>query len=735
MPKTKIAILGGGAGSLTAAYYLTRTPQLRAQYDVTVYQMGWRLGGQGASARDRGDHDRIEEHGLHLWMGWYANAFAMMRECWKEWVREPNNPLQDWTDAFKGHIWTPIGMGDGRSYIEIEWPTNADVPGDEHLELTPWGAVTEALGLVKVLLQQLLEHIHPIMALEKLPWLVLKLVGRLVKKIVSDLLHGRPIRDAGSLLWHVFHSVWHPTRFVGGLLHGSHKRATDLLAREGDITPEHARDLLWLLEEAQKMFHGLFDHATGVGLVALIARILDTGTATLRGLIALGHWDLNQIDDHEYIDWLLANGASDEVRDLQTAPELRALYDLAFAYEPTAQGLKPNFAAGAAVRALIRIFGTYKGFPIYEMQAGMGEAVIAPLYEVLKARGVHFQFFRKVSRLELSENKHWVQRIHLGVQAQVKDGREYDPLFTVKGVRCWPNTPFWDQLEHGEDLARQGINFESHWAPPLERTEVIELGRDFDQVILGINAGAFQRRNSTDGSLADDLIEASTPFREMTEHLGLIPTFGVQLWMTKDLQDLGWKDHKPAFDGAVEPMDVWADTSHLLPRESWPLGQGPRSFHFFCGPWNTDLHRRPATDSGVPAQAHAAITDIAATWLEKNTDTIWPKAVRKDNPHGLDWTLLYGSSGGTGAERLQSQWIRPNVDPSEVCVAAWAGTTKYRLRANESGFQNLVLAGTWTRNGINSGCVEAAVMSGMAAARAVCGQPELILGQTFLQSP
>jgi uncharacterized protein with NAD-binding domain and iron-sulfur cluster len=387
------------------------------------------------------------------------------------------------------------------------------------------------------------------------------------------------------------------------------------------------------------------------------------------------------------------------------------------------------------VRALIRIFGTYKGSPIYEMQAGMGEAVIAPLYEVLKARGVQFRFFRKVTRLELSENTHWVRRIHLGVQADVKDGGEYDPLFTVKGVRCWPSEPFWEQLEHGDELAGQGINFESHWAPPPARSEVLELGRDFDQVILGINAGAFQQRNPTDGSLADELIAASTPFRLMTERLGLIPTFGVQLWMTKDLRDLGWIHHKPAFDGAVEPMDVWADTSHLLPRESWPLGQGPRSFHFFCGPWNTDLHLRPATETGVPREAHAAITDIAATWLERNTDTIWPKAVRGDNPHGLDWTLLYGSSGRTGAERLQSQWIRPNVDPTEVCVAAWAGTTRYRLRANESGFQNLVLAGTWTRNGINSGCVEAAVMSGMAAAQAICGQPEVILGQTFMQSP
>ena len=49
MAKKKIAILGGGMAGLTTAYYLTKTPELRAQYEVTVHQMGWRLGGKAAS--------------------------------------------------------------------------------------------------------------------------------------------------------------------------------------------------------------------------------------------------------------------------------------------------------------------------------------------------------------------------------------------------------------------------------------------------------------------------------------------------------------------------------------------------------------------------------------------------------------------------------------------------------------------------------------------------------------
>ncbi|HEX4759277.1 MAG TPA: NAD(P)-binding protein, partial [Thermoleophilaceae bacterium] len=50
--REKIAVLGGGVGGMTAAFELTATPQLRERYDVTVYQLGWRVGGQGASGRN-----------------------------------------------------------------------------------------------------------------------------------------------------------------------------------------------------------------------------------------------------------------------------------------------------------------------------------------------------------------------------------------------------------------------------------------------------------------------------------------------------------------------------------------------------------------------------------------------------------------------------------------------------------------------------------------------------------
>ena len=47
--------------ALTCAFEITDAPDWQDQYDVTVYQLGWRLGGKGASGR--GKDGRIEEHG------------------------------------------------------------------------------------------------------------------------------------------------------------------------------------------------------------------------------------------------------------------------------------------------------------------------------------------------------------------------------------------------------------------------------------------------------------------------------------------------------------------------------------------------------------------------------------------------------------------------------------------------------------------------------------------------
>ena len=80
--RNRVAILGGGMAGLAAAWRLS-SPEHRDRYDtITVYQRGARLGGKGAS--HRGVNGRIEEHGLHIWLGYYDNAFRLVRECYGE---------------------------------------------------------------------------------------------------------------------------------------------------------------------------------------------------------------------------------------------------------------------------------------------------------------------------------------------------------------------------------------------------------------------------------------------------------------------------------------------------------------------------------------------------------------------------------------------------------------------------------------------------------------------------
>ena len=87
-------MLGGGVGAITAAFELT-APHLGGRYEVTVYQPGWRLGGKCASGRG-GPDKRIEEHGLHVWFGFYANAFNMIQRCYDEWKPPEASPIKTW---------------------------------------------------------------------------------------------------------------------------------------------------------------------------------------------------------------------------------------------------------------------------------------------------------------------------------------------------------------------------------------------------------------------------------------------------------------------------------------------------------------------------------------------------------------------------------------------------------------------------------------------------------------
>src|SRR5262249_28224792 len=100
--KKRVAILGGGVASLSAALELTAHEGWQELYEVTVYQIGWRLGGKCATGR--GAHGRIEEHGIHIIQGWYHNAFRLLEAVYEERDRcrlAPDDPHRGFLDALQ----------------------------------------------------------------------------------------------------------------------------------------------------------------------------------------------------------------------------------------------------------------------------------------------------------------------------------------------------------------------------------------------------------------------------------------------------------------------------------------------------------------------------------------------------------------------------------------------------------------------------------------------------------
>ena len=82
---------------------------------------------------------------------------------------------------------------------------------------------------------------------------------------------------------------------------------------------------------------------------------------------------------------------------------------------------------------------------------------------------------------------------------------------------------------------------------------------------------------------------------------------------------------------------------------------------------------------------------------------------------------MNGAESAAG-DRFDEQYFMGVMNPSDNYVLAAPRTNIYRLGADETRFENLALAGDWTRNPVSFGCLESAAMSGILAARALAGK-------------
>ena len=673
--RAKVAILGGGCAAMAAAFELSR-PELQDRFELTVYQLGFRLGGKGASGR--GACDRIEEHGLHLWMGFYENAFRLMRECYAELGRDPSRcRIATWRDAFSpspDNGVVDFGLDGTPSTWTVLFPPGSGLPGDPD-DSSGWTVgmyLARCLSLVRTLLASLETGEAPVTAAEPS-------LERLTR--------------------------WSPYAELGGL--AALREGVSLLGWALAQTPAGAADSN-IPQLLASVSNGLSQRLSQLVAQRPAARrlweVVDLLLAVVRGCIRhrlLGDpRGFDAIDEYDCREWLLANGAE---RSSIDSAFVRALYDLAFAYEH-GDVRRPRIAAGQALRGALRAFFTYRGSFFWRMNTGMGDAVFAPYYEVLKRRGVRFEFFHKLTNVGLGKGSQHVAALDFDVQAEVRGGAEYAPLIDVRGLPCWPALPCYEQLEGGEAL--RGVDFEAFADTTCSRRRRLRVGRDFDLVVLGVGVGAVPL-------VTRELRDRDPAWRAMLQRTASVATQAVQVWLEADRAALGGRG-AGNISGFVEPFDTWADMTHLAGEESWP--RAPGSIAYFC----SVLPDAP----GDAAVRREEVFKNAVRFLDRDALWLWPAA--RAERGGFRWELLqHARAPDRDAHPFRSQYWRANVEPSDRYALSLPGSLRFRISPLDTGYDNLTVCGDWTACGFNEGCVEAATMSGRLAAHALAGTPAL----------
>ncbi|MBC7992897.1 MAG: NAD(P)-binding protein [Rhizobacter sp.] len=722
----KIAVLGGGVAAMTAAYYLTDQPGWQNQYDITVYQMGWRLGGKGASGRNAALGERIEEHGLHIWFGFYQNAFRTMQGAYGELGRPAGAPLATWQDAFKPqHSFVLSELIDGtcRQWL-IDTPEMPGEPGHGDEDIGLWDIALTMYEWIKMWLAEL-EGKHGTTTVVTTTsvevteshigdWLesLATRIERKVETIVSDV-----------------HSVFDAALSFAQSL----PKLTEQDAVQHAV---HAAALKSMRVALQTRFGAQAEASDVADDLRRLYICIDLAVTSLIGMLEDHVFEegFDVINDEDLYAWLTRHGANPTV-SVHSAP-IRALYDLVFGYED-GDFDKPNFEAGTMLRGIFRMTCGYQGGIMWKMQAGMGDTVFTPFYEVLKKRGVKFEFFHKVEELVPEAGSNTVGQIRMTRQADLAVD-EYDPLRPVKGLDCWPSEPLYPQLDPAQAKLLQAhkINLESNWSDwpevyqqqfkkPLP-TVTLQRGVDFDKVIFGISADGV-------ALLCPQLVARSPALQASCSYVKTCATQAYQVWLDKTVPQLGWTEfgrdgEEPVLTAFSEPFDTWAPMDQTLIRETWPPQFEPKNVSYFCSALAVKSYP-PFSDRGFPARMAEQVKLAAIDQLKHHVHALWPAVA---TPQDFDWSCLIDTTSAQGEKRFDSQYWRANVDPSERYVLTVVNSTRHRLHTDGTGFNNLYVTGDWIKTGVNAGCVEAAVMAGMQTSRVLCGHPALIAGEKDL---
>jgi uncharacterized protein with NAD-binding domain and iron-sulfur cluster len=702
MTKPRIAILGGGTAAVTAAYFLSGSEQIKDSYDIVLYQQGWRLGGKGASGR--GAHKRIEEHGFHVWFGYYENAFRLLQSCHDELNERAEKGDERWSTTMHSieegfRPISSIGIVEDEAPGWPRWvatfPEDDLAPWDRDLISEPaeWDVrwyletlLTRSVGLLAALVRSaadeadLPEHsVEPADGPSGFEELLVGLGQRLADE--ADLAMG-PAGVLAALA----------TRYVEAMASGSDDELfgvfEQVLAAAGRLL-----DAVRLRLDEQIVV----DRAS----VRRLWSLADVLLAIVRGLLyhrVASEQDFEELDDDEFRTWLVRHGA---LAESTTSSLVRTVaYDLPFAYQ---QG-DPDLAAcgaGTALRTLFRAFFTYRGAIMWKLNSGMGDVVFAPLYELLHKRDVTFKFFHQVTEIDTDGDRvsgFWVRK--QGKDPYLDEKAE-DRLLAVEvtsggsmppgKLRCWPSKPEGWTPKGAEAL-------EAWWGAPQEQAERVPVGEK-DLVVFALPLGTVEH-------VAPGLVEKNQAWRDLVSHVKTTATQAMQIWVDRPAAELGW--FKDAVVGGYDaPYDTFSDMPELRFQER--LKKAATVLYLCAVLPDGSFGSTPGSDENAESWVRRRKADVEARaqeFISRRAAGLWPGAV---DP----------ATGEYDKSIQVATYVRGNFQPSDRYVLSVPGSVRYRLDPGDTGYQNLVVAGDWTRCVINAGCVEAATISGMLAAEAI----------------
>ncbi len=712
--RPRIAIVGAGPAGLSAALHLTdpvRQPNWRDRYEVHIYQMGWRAGGKGATGRNPHAHERVEEHGIHLFGNFYFNSTRMLAGVLDE-------VAWDVHDRFRTmhELLLPSQASSGTDYVEGRWEQTLtpmmSSGGD------PWTGEVRIDG--RDIVGHLLEHmIH----------------------IFERAIDAQPPKGALGALERI------PRQLIDEWLRGLRRLVQRAIEseRKDPAPPGRERHRAVVAELSAKVrqlgaVNRLLPRDAVLRAVYISA---DLAMTLFRGLIEdeVAQVGVDSIDNENYRDWLERHGASNVTL---SSGWPQSIPNTALGYEYGDTTVVPTMSASAFVMFFTRwIMGSGSG--AYFFRQGTGDTIIKPLYRTLVQRGVHFHFFHKLVSVtaEGPGDGGLVTSLVFDRQATVL-AETYDPLRRLHdGEQVWPDRPRYELLREGEALQRGdelpggGYDLESWWSAwsPPERLTLTH-GEGFDHVILATPIATLPHT-------CQALLERSTAWRAMTEHLKSAATQAVQLWVDRPTTELGWNAPLTGTDrylGGIFAQDLtsYCDFSDLIEHERWPAEHRPRGLIYLIGALSDPDEIPGFDDHGYPARQRERVRWMSVQFL-RSINGLLPEASSSPiDPRSFDFDMLFPydpDRRGRGVNQFDQQYWRANVDPNERYTLNVAGSTVYRLDAWDSKFSNLVLAGDWIHTGWNVGSFEAAVMSGKLASLALTGWPGIgeVWGYEFLQ--